>query len=135
VGVSISRSGTTTLTYAWGLGIASNNVAKTYALMKGIELAIEANIRSLIVIGDSRLAVGKMVSKIGSVDYTLDAILDWAKKEGLNFSRISFFHVFQENNQNMDNFANTVVRYLILGIMVCCKYYYYSFRRNMKSYR
>jgi ribonuclease HI len=51
------------LTFAWGLGIASNNLAEAYALMQGLRLAIEANIQSLIVVGDSKLIIGKMVTK------------------------------------------------------------------------
>jgi ribonuclease HI len=50
------------LAYAWDLGIASNNVVEDYALMQGIQLAIEFNIQSLIVVGDSSLTIGKMVS-------------------------------------------------------------------------
>jgi len=44
--------------------------------MQGLKLAIEANIHSLIIIGYSKLIIGKMVSKIVVVDYTLDAILE-----------------------------------------------------------
>jgi hypothetical protein len=90
--------GTTILTYAWGLCIGSNKVARAYALMQGLKVAIEANIRSLIVTWDSRPIIGKMVSKTGANDHSLNAILDQAKKEVLNFSRINFFHVLQENN-------------------------------------
>lgn len=60
-GAIISPGGTKALTYAWGLGIASNNLAEAYALMQGLKLAIEANIRSLIVKGNSKLVIIKMV--------------------------------------------------------------------------
>jgi hypothetical protein len=43
-GAITSPGGTTVLTYAWGLSIASNNVVESYALMQGLKLAIEANI-------------------------------------------------------------------------------------------
>jgi ribonuclease HI len=105
--------------YAWGLGIASNNLMEAYALMQGLKLAIEANIHSLIIIGDSKLVIGKMVSKIVVVDYTLDAILEWAKKEVINFSSINFFHVLWENNQVADHYANkaTLLKEGLLALM------------------
>jgi ribonuclease HI len=95
MGAILIPGGTMVLTYAWGLGIASNNLVETYALMQGIQLEIEANICSLIIIGDSKLVIGKMVSNIVVVDYTLNAILEWAKKEVINFSNINFFHVLR----------------------------------------
>jgi hypothetical protein len=47
-----------------------------------------------------------MVSKIGSANHILDAILDQPKKEILNFTGINFFHVLWKNNQIADHFAN-----------------------------
>jgi hypothetical protein len=58
------------------------------------------------VVGDSKLIIGKMVTKNVSIDHTLDSMLDRAKKEVLKFTSISFFQVFRENNQVVDNFAN-----------------------------
>jgi len=68
------------LTYDSGLNIASNNVAEAYALMQGLKLVIDANIQSLIIVGDSRLVIGEIVSKTGVVEHTLDVILDRDKK-------------------------------------------------------
>jgi len=48
VGAIISLGGTTVLTYAWGLGVASKNVVKAYALMQRLKLAIEANIHFFV---------------------------------------------------------------------------------------
>jgi hypothetical protein len=49
--------------------------------MQGIKLAIEVNIHSLIVIRDIKFVIGKMVSNIVVVDYTLNAILQQDKKK------------------------------------------------------
>jgi ribonuclease HI len=68
------------LSFAWGLGIASNNIEKAYALMQGLRLAIEANIQSLIVVGDSKIVINKMVSKKTIVDNILASVLEREKK-------------------------------------------------------
>jgi hypothetical protein len=63
-----------------GVGISSNNVVEAYPLMQELILTIEANIQSLIVVGDSDIVMSKMVSKNTVVDNILALMLDQAKK-------------------------------------------------------
>jgi hypothetical protein len=72
--------------------------------MQGLRLANDTNIQSLIVVGDLKIVIGKMVLKNNVVDNILDSMLDRAKKEVLTFSNIKLFHVLWENNQIVDVF-------------------------------
>jgi hypothetical protein len=49
--------------YAWGLGVAPNNLEKNYTLLKGLLLAKETKVRSLIVLGDSLVIVKVFLGK------------------------------------------------------------------------
>jgi hypothetical protein len=117
--------------YYWGGGCYynpyKNNISdvflgslltKAYTLMQGLRLAIKTNIQYLIMVGDSKLVIGKMVSKNVVTDHNLYSILDRAKKEVLKFSSISFFYVLQENNQVAYNFSNksTLLKEQVINI-------------------
>ena len=56
-GVILFPSGSNRTSYAWGLGVDSNNVAEFYALWQGLRKAIRLNIRKISVFGDSRIVV------------------------------------------------------------------------------
>ena len=56
-GVILSPDGNQELSFSWGLGIESNNMAEALALWKGLNLAKEQGIRHIVVIGDSRLVI------------------------------------------------------------------------------
>jgi len=105
-GVIMSPGGTIELLFAWGLGISSNNTAEVYALLQGLRLAIESSISWLIVVGDLKTIIGKMVLKIATTDNLLASVIEWAKKEVLKLIRIKFFQVLRKNNQIADGFAN-----------------------------
>ena len=58
------------MSYAWGLGHASNNHAEYLALWQGLNQARKMDIQKLIILGDSRLIVKalhtkKMAAEIG----------------------------------------------------------------------
>ena len=58
-----------------GLGIMSNNMAEALALWKGLKLAHERNLNSLVVFGDSKLILHSMVSKTLPSNIFLAAII------------------------------------------------------------
>ena len=89
----MSPGGTIELSFALGLGIASNNIEEVYALMQGLWLAIEYNIQLLIVVGDLKIVIGKMVSNTMVVDNILASVLEKEKKEVINFTSIILFQV------------------------------------------
>jgi hypothetical protein len=52
-GVSYGSRGELELSFAWGLGLATNNQAEQYALFLGLSLAQERGILQLSLLGDS----------------------------------------------------------------------------------
>jgi ribonuclease HI len=45
------------VSFSWGLGIDSNNMAEALALWQGLRLAVTRNIQNLVVFGDSRVII------------------------------------------------------------------------------
>ena len=56
-GVLLRLGGSSELRFHWGLGIESNNRAEALALWQGLNLAINRNILSISIFGDSRLII------------------------------------------------------------------------------
>lgn len=75
-GVIIDPGGTTEAWFAWGLGIASNNKAETYALWQGLNIANSIGMHSIKVIRDSRMIINHMVKKTLPGDNLPDSTLD-----------------------------------------------------------
>jgi len=92
-GILCDSRGKTVATYTWGLGQASNNQAKSYALLHGLLLAKEAKVRALIVIRDSSVVIKAVLGKISPLDSKLAAIIAQAKKEASIFRKTSHYHV------------------------------------------
>jgi len=51
------------LTYAWGLGMATNNQAEALAMWKGIEITIDKGNTKLIISGDTKILIHGLVKK------------------------------------------------------------------------
>jgi hypothetical protein len=49
--------GTIETSYAWGLGISSNNQEKDYSLLQGLRIANDSRIQFLIVLGASKAII------------------------------------------------------------------------------
>lgn len=60
--VLLRPGGSSELRFHWGLGIESNNRAEALALWQGLNLAINRNILSLSIFGDSRLIIQALTS-------------------------------------------------------------------------
>lgn len=56
-----SPDGTIESTFAWGLGISSNNEAKAYALYKGLSILHGNGIRPATVIGNSTTIIRSFI--------------------------------------------------------------------------
>jgi ribonuclease HI len=95
-GAIMSLGGTIESSFAWGLGISSNNTAEVYALLQGLRLAIESSIQSLIVVGDLKTIIGKMVSNATTLDNLLASVLEWEKKKRSNSLVSSSFKCFKK---------------------------------------
>jgi hypothetical protein len=53
--------GTTILSFAWGLGQASNNLVEAYVSLCGLILTKEVNVRVLFVFGDLMIVIKAML--------------------------------------------------------------------------
>jgi hypothetical protein len=51
------------VTYSWGLGIETNNMAEALALWQGLRLAASKSIQKLVVFGDSRVIIQAMKTR------------------------------------------------------------------------
>eukprot|EP00253_Pinus_taeda_P005844 PITA_05844 len=71
-GIIKDQNGKSILSYEWGLGNAFNNAAEAYSLFLGTSLLSRLGIRNAIILGDSAIIIGAMVSGRNF------------KKEGLN---------------------------------------------------
>jgi ribonuclease HI len=75
------------------LDATSNNLAKGYALLRGIQLAKETRRRPLIVLGDSFIAIKAMIGDSIQVKYKLSMVLTKVREEVKTLGKVSYYHV------------------------------------------
>lgn len=87
----------------------TNNYAEYKGLIVGLEYAVEKEIKSLIVKGDSMLVIKQMsgVYKVKS-DNLVD-LYERALELKDQFESIEFIHVYREENVRADELANELV--------------------------
>ena len=87
----------------------TNNYAEYKGLIAGLEYAVEKEIKSLIVKGDSMLVIKQMsgVYKVKS-DNLVD-LYERALELKDQFESIEFIHVYREENVRADELANELV--------------------------
>ena len=102
----LGPGGTIVLSFAWGLGLDTNNSAEALALWKGLKLALSKNILSLTVFGDSRLIIQAANSKRNPAQVHLSTILKKVKLMRSKFQKIRFFHILRNLNSMADLEAN-----------------------------
>jgi ribonuclease HI len=61
VEVLFEPGGKRILNYYWNLGKENNNKAEAYALLKGLQLAIQRHIQNLNIIGYSKTIIRMMI--------------------------------------------------------------------------
>jgi len=60
-GILVGPNGLPGISFAWGLGIETNNKAEALALWQGLNQAIIHNIQDLVIIGDSWVIIQALV--------------------------------------------------------------------------
>jgi ribonuclease HI len=63
-GVILEPRGNHIVKYAWILGQATNNQAKEYTLLKGVQLAKGLQLQHLIIVGDSKNTIQCMIKGV-----------------------------------------------------------------------
>jgi hypothetical protein len=87
----------------------------TYALLCGILLAKEANMKTLKIIRDSMVVIKSMLQKITPMDRKLVSLLLELKKEVSSLIETSFFHLERDLNLVVDQWANKATK-LNIGV-------------------
>ena len=105
-GVLLNPGGFTEMRFHSGLGIETNNRAEALALWQGLNLAINRNILSLSVFGDSRLIIQALLFPKTPHQVHLAPIIKKIRLLLPKFNKIAFFHILRALNTQADLEAN-----------------------------
>jgi len=86
----------------------TNNVAEYTGLIRGLEMALQHNITTLVVRGDSKLVISQMngVYKVKSMKQLYERADELRNK----FTSITFQHIDRKQNRRADELANQVYK-------------------------
>jgi ribonuclease HI len=96
------------------LGNKTNNQAEYAALIMGLQMAAQHEIRRLLVRGDSLLVIKQMRKEYKVSNAGLKPLYDLAREHASHFDHIQFEHVFRNENVRADGLAN-------LGLLLSVK--------------
>jgi ribonuclease HI len=88
---------------------ATNNQAEYAGLILGLKRAIEMEIKSLVVEGDSLLVINQMKGIYKCNSQNLFELYDEATKLTQNFDNIYFNHILRNYNKRADQLSNNAV--------------------------
>jgi len=105
-GVLIDANGSTKISYAWGLGYASNNQAEFLALWQGINQALKLGITKINIAGDSKQVIDAINLNKSPKDMCLAQIYKKIRLLLDKFQGYKIYHVLRELNKDADKEAN-----------------------------
>eukprot|EP00253_Pinus_taeda_P024741 PITA_24741 len=108
-GIIKNHRGETIVSYEWGLGRVSNNVAEAYSLLLGTSILNRLEIKNPIIMGDSAIIIAALVSGADFNKASLSNIKLRIQHNIINLGEITFKHVLRENNAAADSFASKAV--------------------------
>jgi len=88
---------------------ATNNEAEYSGLIIGLNKAIELNIKSLLVNGDSLLVINQMTGKYKCNSANLLPFYNLSKELTKKFDTIKFQHVYRDFNKRADELSNIAI--------------------------
>ena len=88
----------------------TNNVSEYNGLIIGLELATFNGIKELSVKGDSLLVIKQMKGEYKVKNKNLKILFERAKQLSLQFDKITFEHIYRENNQRADELSNIALK-------------------------
>ena len=98
---------------------ATNNYAEYSGLIIGLEKAVELNIKTLYVEGDSLLVINQMTGKYKCNSPNLIDQYNKAKELAAKFDSINFVHIFRNKNVRADELSNkAVIEYLMANDLI-----------------
>ena len=92
--------------YAWGLGIESNNTAEFCGLLQGLRIACSKGITSLAVFGDSRMLIQALINQKRPSQLKLALIYQKIRQLSQSFHSITYYHILRGLNYLANNEAN-----------------------------
>ena len=84
----------------------TNNVSEYTALMLGLKKAVDLNITSLVVKGDSMLAIKQMRGEFKVSSPSLISLFTASKELEKQIGRVQYEHIYREFNKRADQLAN-----------------------------
>ena len=103
-GIVLDPGGQTEQTFAWGLGHRTNNKAQWLAILQGMEILANTDLSMIVIFGDSRHVIYKMINGYtsGSIKCRrlYDKIIPFLSKH------YEFYHILHANNVETDALAN-----------------------------
>ena len=97
------------ISYAWGVGVVTNNQVELPTLWQGLKIMKSKGIRTTLIIGDSKL----IISQINKKDQVTDANnISWIRlqKEEAQFEKSEYYHMLGQNIIEVDNKSNEGVQ-------------------------
>lgn len=91
------------------IGFATSRIAEYYALKKGIERAIELNLKTVRFISDSLMVINQMNGIFSVKNQDILPIYRELQSKLRNFDAVSFTHVPRSNNTSADHEANLAI--------------------------
>ena len=90
--------------FAWGLGSRTNNEAEWMALLQGLQLIRDKKLRKVLIFGDSRHVIYKLIN--GYPTGAIKCCRLYKKAKLLMSQSFEVFHILRHNNKEADNMAN-----------------------------
>ena len=84
----------------------TNNVAEYTGLILGLNEAVKRNITNICVKGDSELVIKQMKGEYKVRSSSILQLFQKAKKLEKNFDKITFIHVYRNDNKRADALSN-----------------------------
>ena len=91
-------------TFAWGFGHRTNNEAKWLALLQVLQSLVSKNLCKVMIFGDSRHVIFKLINGYSSGSINCRRLCDKAKP--LVTKSYDIFHILRHNSSAVDALAN-----------------------------
>lgn len=89
----------------------TNNVAEYHGLILGLTKAIEFDIKTLIVEGDSQLVINQMKGEYKVNSSNLKKLYESAKILEQSFENVIYNHIYREKNKKADHLSNLAISF------------------------
>ena len=89
---------------------ATNNQSEYSGLIFGLQKAIDMNIKTLLVKGDSQLVINQMTGRYKCNSENIIELYERAKDLEKNFEKIYYLHVLRNLNKRADELSNEAIK-------------------------